>query len=57
MMKAIGENIVVLSFIALVGFFLFGMGWLINSGETLVQAKYNECIAAGMQYVRGSCVR
>lgn len=57
MMKDIGENIVVLSFIALVGFFLFGMGWLINSAETQAQARYNECIAAGMQYIEGSCVK
>jgi hypothetical protein len=57
MMKAIGDNIVVLSFIALACFFLFGIGWLINSGENHAQAKYNECIAAGMQYIRGSCVR
>ena len=57
MMKAIGDNIVELAFIFMGCFFLFGLGWLINSDENRKLVKYNQCIAAGMQYVAGDCVK
>ena len=57
MLKDIGDNIVELALIFMVCFFLFGLGWLINSDENRKLVKYDQCIAAGMQYVSGDCMK
>ena len=60
-MRAISDNIVELSFSALVAFFLWGFGYIImqESKQTKKQTymMYEACISAGKQWIKGSCVR
>lgn len=56
-MKAIGDNIVELSLIALVAFFIWGIGYLIVQEIKQTEIKYEACIAADKQWIKGSCVR
>jgi hypothetical protein len=57
MIRAIGDNIVELSIIALVTVFFIGIGFLIFLTDRDMTAKYEQCIKAEMQWVEGSCVR
>lgn len=57
MIRAIGDNIVELSLVALVALFFIGIGFLIFLTDRDMTAKYNACISAEMQWVEGSCVR
>lgn len=38
-------------------FFLYGLGHLMLVGEEARQARYEQCIAASMQWVEGNCVK
>ena len=55
-MRAIANNIVELSAIALAAFAIWGIGYSIQSSEVNAQERYKLCIDAGKQYVEGSCV-
>lgn len=57
MIKAIGDNILELSFVSLLLVVIVGFGWMINRGENRYQERYHACIESGMQYISGSCVR
>lgn len=57
MIRAIGDNIVELGFILLAAFFIWGIGFLIVNDNKDSTAKYERCIEAKMQWVRGDCVR
>jgi len=57
MMRAIGDNIVELSMIALAAFFIWGVGYLIVQGEKQTDMMYETCIAADKQWIKGSCVK
>lgn len=57
MIRAIGDNIVELSVVALAAFFIWGAGLLIITSEERSQIKYERCIEAEMQWVSGGCVR
>ena len=56
-MRAIGDNIVELSFIALVAFFLLGIGYIIMQEMERGDTMYEACIAADKQWIDGNCVR
>lgn len=55
-MRAIGDNIVELSLVALAAFAVCAIVYLIHSSEVSAQERYKLCIDAGKQYVEGSCV-
>lgn len=57
MMRAISDNIVELSMIALAAFFIWGVGYLIVQGEKQTDMMYETCIAADKQWIKGSCVK
>ena len=61
MMRAISDNIVELSFLASVVFFMWGIGYMImqESKQTAKQTDmmYEACIAADKQWIKGNCVR
>ena len=60
-MRALGDNIVELSFLALIAFFIWGLGYIImrESQQTSKQndMMYEACIAADKQWIKGNCVR
>ena len=56
-MRAIGDNIVELSVIALVAFFVWGIGYVITKEMKQTNARYEACIAADKQWIKGNCVR
>lgn len=55
-MRAIGNNIVELSMIALATFVVWGIGYLLIIDQEDMNKRYELCISAGKQYVEGSCV-
>ena len=55
-MNNITREIVPLAFIALVAFFIWGVGYLIVVDMKYVAGLKSECIAAGKQVVEGNCV-
>lgn len=61
MMRAISDNIVELSFLALLAFFIWGVGYMImqESKQTAKQTDmmYEACISADKQWIKGNCVR
>ena len=56
-MRAIGDNIVELSFLALVAFFVGGVGYIIMQEIEKTDKKYEACIAADKQWIKGNCVK
>ncbi len=56
-MRYFWDNIVPLAGIALAAFFLYGLGQLIFDDMEQRQVRYEQCIAAGKQWVEGSCVK
>ena len=57
MIKAIGDNIVELSFIAVAAFTIWGMGYLIVTGEDRSAEKYELCVSKGMEWIEGNCTK
>lgn len=51
------DNAVPLSVAALAGFFLWGLGYLILNDTETEQVRYEQCIAADKQWIKGSCVK
>ena len=56
-MNRILDEIVPLSFVAVVALFWVGVGWLILTNMDQTQQRFEQCIAADMQWVRGTCVK
>ena len=56
-MKAISDNIVELSLIALFAFFIWGIGYIIVREMKQTNMSYEACIAADKQWIKGNCVR
>lgn len=60
MMRAIGNNIVELSIVALVFFIFWGAGYMIMNTEARTLERnlrqYTICIEAGKQWVSGNCI-
>ena len=56
-MRAIGDHIVELSVIALIAFFVWGIGYLIVQEMKQTDAMYEACIAADKQWIKGNCVK
>lgn len=50
------DDILPLSFVALIAFFLWGIGYVITQEMKRTDAMYEACIAADKQWVKGSCV-
>lgn len=51
------DNIVPLAAIALVGFFIYGLGQVIFTDMEKSQKRYEQCISADRQWVKGVCVK
>lgn len=51
------DNLVPMSAIALVGFFIYGLGHLILADMEKSKERYDQCISADMQWVEGNCVK
>lgn len=47
----------VLATIALAGFFVWGLGYLMLDASEKEQVRYEQCIATDKQWVKGSCVK
>ncbi len=43
--------------IALAGFFLWGLGYLMLEASEKEQMRYEQCIAVDKQWVKGNCVK
>ena len=56
-MNRILDDIVPLSFVAVVALFLVGLGWIIDQDMDQTQQRFEQCIAADKQWVRGTCVK
>ena len=56
-MRAISDNIVELSFSALIAFFLWGFGYMIMQKSKQTYMMYEACISADKQWIKGDCVR
>jgi hypothetical protein len=50
-------NLVPLAGIACLAFFIYGLGQVIFDDMEKDQLRYEQCIAAGNQWVEGSCVK
>ena len=57
MLKLLDNHMDVILIVALGGFFLFGVGYMITQDTIQSQARYTTCIEAGNQYIQGSCVK
>lgn len=56
-MRAIGDNIVELSFLGLIAFFLWGVGYTFMQEIEKTDTMYEACIAADKQWIDGNCVK
>ena len=56
-MRAISDNIVELSFLALIAFFVWGVGYMIMQESKQTDMMYEACISADKQWIKGNCVR
>ena len=56
-MRAVGDNIVELSFLASVVFFMWGIGYLLMQTMEQTNTMYEACIAADKQWIKGDCVK
>lgn len=56
-MRAIADNIVELSFVALGAFAIWGFGYLIVLDIEENKQRYDTCIAADKQWVKGVCIK
>lgn len=54
---AIMDDKVPLVFMGLVFFFMLGIGLLIVSDNAASHERFQQCIAAGMQWHRGDCLK
>jgi hypothetical protein len=50
-------NVVPLAVVGCIVFFMFGMGQLMFNDMEKSQARYEQCLAADMQWVEGNCVK
>ena len=55
--KAIGDSIVGLGFMALIAFFLWGVGYMFTQEIKQNDMMYEACIAADKQWIEGNCVK
>jgi hypothetical protein len=51
------DHIAELSFIGLIAFFLYGIGFVIYQDMNHTAAQQTECLSHGMQFVEGNCLR
>ena len=56
-MNRILDEIIPLSFMAFVALSLVGLGWSIKQVTDKEQKRFEQCIAADRQWVRGTCVK
>ena len=56
-MKDFWDNAVPLAITAVAGLFFYGMGQIIFADMEKSQARYEQCLAADMQWVDGNCVK
>lgn len=50
------EDTLWLSFMALIAFFLWGVGYMVMQDIRHTNTMYEKCIAADKQWVQGNCV-
>ena len=56
-MSRILDKIVPIIVGALVALFMIGLGWIIDQDMDQDQKRFEQCIAADMQWVRETCVK
>lgn len=56
MLKLLDNHLTTILLVALAGFFLFGISYMINQDTKRSEARFAICIEAGKQYIQGSCV-
>ena len=56
-LKCVGDEILGLAGIALAAFIVGGLGFLFWSEMSRTERAYNTCIAAGMEWVEGVCLK
>lgn len=56
-MRDFWDNIIPLACVACLAFLLYGLGQVIFDDMEKSQLRYEQCIAADKQWVRGSCVK
>jgi hypothetical protein len=56
-MRDFWDNAVPLAITAVAGLFFYGMGQIIFADMEKSQARYEQCLAADMQWVDGNCVK
>lgn len=56
-MRDFWDNVVPLAGIAFCAFLFYGLGQLIFDDMDKSQTRYEQCIAADKQWVKGSCVK
>lgn len=57
MLKLLNNHLPTILMVALGGFFLFGIGYMITQAEIQSEARFTTCVEAGKQYIQGSCVK
>lgn len=57
MIRAIGDNIVELSLVALGAFAIWGVGYLVVLDIENTKQRYDTCIAADKQWIKGTCIK
>lgn len=57
MLEILDNHLSAILMVVLGGFFLFGVGYMINQDQIQSQARYTTCVEAGKQYIQGSCVK
>lgn len=56
-MRDFWDNAISLAAVALAGFFLWGLGYLMLADAEQEQVRFEQCIAADKQWLKGSCVK
>jgi len=56
-MRDFWDNIPYLTLFAFAGFFLYTFGQAMQADIEQSQVRYEQCIAAGKQWIEGSCVK
>lgn len=51
------DNAPFLGIVALLSFSIYGLGHIVLVDMHQYQVRYEQCIAAGMQWVEGNCVK
>lgn len=57
LLEGISHHILELAVVALVAFALWGCGYIFVNGEARSERLFNTCVSAGLEWVKGDCVK